>query len=209
MTVDSLDAVFFTVSFLVPGFVSSVVISMLVPRRTQSLEIRALEFLTLSCVNYAIWSWAFFLSFSYWKPTSHPYLTALGVVLVVLVSPLMLGLAIGRSAQKRWVARILRRLGFRTLHHIPTAWDFHFSRQKPYWVTVTLRDGARIHGFFGLQSFAGDDPEYRDLFIEAVFRVLETGEWAPVEDSGGVLITAEQIALVEFRKIEGIEYGDE
>jgi len=33
-----------------------------------------------------------------------------------------------------------------------------------------------------------------------------TGEWAPVEDSGGITIKAEQIAAVEFRKHLEVPY---
>jgi len=55
--------VFFTVGFLVPGFVWSAVLSLLVPSRRAATEIRFLEFLTLSCLNHGLWSWAVFMIF--------------------------------------------------------------------------------------------------------------------------------------------------
>ena len=61
MTFDSFEAVVFTAGFLVPGFVWSAVLSMLVPRRTGGTEVRFLEVLTLSCVNNGLWSWVFIL----------------------------------------------------------------------------------------------------------------------------------------------------
>jgi len=66
--------------------------------------------------------------------------------------------------------------------------------------------GGRLYGLFHSRSFAASDPDRRDLYLEAQFRPLETGEWAPVADTGGVLIMADQIAAIEFRKVEGEQY---
>jgi hypothetical protein len=81
------------------------------------------------------------------------------------------------------------------------AWDWLFSQEKPYWVTVTLKNGSRIFGLYGEHSRAGSDAERRDLYLEATFRLLPNGEWAPMEDTAGALIMPEQIAVLEFRKV--------
>ena len=201
MTISSFEAVFFTVGFLVPGFVWSAVLSMLLPRRGIGTEIRFLEFLTLSCLNHGLWSWAWFLIFQAELMETHPYWTALLLAVIIFVSPVVLGLASAGLQQKEWAGRFLRRLGFRTIHPIPTAWDWQFSRANPYWVLVTLKNGSRVYGFYGEKSFAGDDPGHRDLYLEATYRLLPNGEWAPVEDTGGILVMSDQIALIEFRKI--------
>jgi hypothetical protein len=44
------------------------------------------------------------------------------------------------------------------------------------------------------------------LYIEAVFRLLETEEWAPVEDSAGILIAPDEISAIEFRKVAEVPY---
>ena len=44
------------------------------------------------------------------------------------------------------------------------------------------------------------------MYLEAQFRPLDTGDWAPVEDTGGVLIMADQIAAIEFRKLAEENY---
>jgi hypothetical protein len=94
------------------------------------------------------------------------------------------------------------------VHQIPTAWDFHFSRALPYWTVVTLKDGSRVYGLFGYRSFAGDDPKERDIFLESVYTLRNDGEWLPVEGSGGILIKADQVAAIEFRKLEEVSYDD-
>jgi hypothetical protein len=82
-----------------------------------------------------------------------------------------------------------------------SAWDWLFSQQKPYWVEVTLKNGSRILGLYDERSFAGKEPECRDLYLEAAYRRLENGEWAPLEDTAGILIMSDQIAVLEFRKV--------
>ncbi len=206
MTLTSLDAVLFTVAFLVPGFVWSGVLSMLVPRKAVPDNVRFLEFLTFSCLNNGFWAWALFLIFKTGFIDDHPGWASLCLYGIVFLSPLGLGLACGWLQQSEIVGRSLTRFGFRTIHPAPTAWDWHFGQTKPYWVLVTLKNGEQVYGLFGTKSFAGDDPNHRDLYIEAVFRLLETEEWAPVEDSAGILIAPDEIAAIEFRKVEEESY---
>ncbi|MFB3138614.1 MAG: DUF6338 family protein, partial [Phycisphaerales bacterium] len=137
MTFDSFDTVFFTAAFLVPGFIWSAVLSMLVPRKSTAVQLRMMELLTLSCINYGLWSWALFLLFRGEFIDRHLYLSAGFLFAIVFILPTLLGLVSGLLTQKNAVAWFLGRFGFRTVHAIPTAWDRHFARLKPYWVLVT------------------------------------------------------------------------
>lgn len=206
MTFSNFDAVFFSATFLVPGFICSAVVSMMVPRRASAANARVLEFLTFSCINYGVCSWAIYLLFYSHSPLPKG-ITVAGIVAITLVSPIVLGLVLGYLAQRNWPAKFLARFGFRTIHPIPSAWDLQFGRNQPYWLIVTLRNGSRILGLYGLQSFAGDEPGNRDLYLESTYRMVEeTGEWAPVKDSGGVLIMADQIAVIEFFRMHEVNY---
>jgi hypothetical protein len=199
MSFPSFDAVYFTAGFLVPGFIWSGVLTLLLPRRVVGTDVRFLEFLTLSCINHGLWAWALFWIFKTGFLEEHPYWSGLCLGGIILVSPVGLGLLSALLQQRETVGRFLRRLGFRTVHPAPTAWDWHFSRGKPYWMLATMKNGSRVYGFFGEQSFAGDAPEHRDLYLEATYRLLQNGEWAPVEDTAGVLMMPDQIAAIEFR----------
>lgn len=130
------------------------------------------------------------------------------VFVIVFVSPVLLGVTSGWLRQKGRVALLLGRFGINTIHPIPTAWDYQFSSGLPYWLIVTRPDGSRVYGLFGYRSFAGDDPRERDLYMEAVYTLTPTAEWAPVEDSGGILLRSDQIAAIEFRKVPEIDYEE-
>jgi len=72
MAIDSFEVVFFTVGFLVPGFIWSAVLSMLVPSRQASTQVQFLGFLSLSCINHGLWLWALFLVFTTGFVAAHP-----------------------------------------------------------------------------------------------------------------------------------------
>jgi len=203
MVLQSFEVVFFTAGFLVPGLVWSAVLSMLMPAGTKSKDTRFVEFLTLSCINHGLWSWALFPVFKTGFLERQPWWSGAILFGIMFVSPAFLGVVTGWLQQKEAIGRFLRSLGLRSVHPIPCAWDWHFGRLKPYWVVVTMKDGSRVRGLFHSRSFAGSDPERRDLYLEAQYRLLETGEWAPVEDTGGVLVMGSEIAAIEFREFGG------
>lgn len=171
MELNSGTAVLFTAAFLMPGFVWSAVLSMFLSRKAKQADNRFLEFFTLSCINNSIW-FALFLYFAiedYF--TRHPAIGSVWVFVALFVSPLLLGVLSAKMAQTDVFARLLRRLGFRTVHYIKSAWDWHFSRQQPLWAVVTLKDGSVVYGCYGSNSFAGDDP--RDIYLEKVYKPEE------------------------------------
>lgn len=209
MTFTTFDAVLYTIGFLVPGFIWSATLAMLVPIREPPQHVGLLNYLTLSAINHGLWSWALFPMFSTTFVKDHPAWSGLILFIEGFVSPVCLGLFTARLQQRRSIARFLQRVGFRTIDRTPTAWDWQFRREKPYWILVTLKNGSRIYGLFSSESFAGDDPDNHDIYIEKVYRQIgdeEYNEWAPVEDSAGALISASEISVIEFRKVEDFDY---
>ena len=133
MTFSSFEVVFFTAGFLVPGFVWSAVLSMVVPRRSEPPQIRVLEYLTLSCINHGLWSWALYAMFASGWASRNSFLSGVCLFGIILLSPVALGLLSGYLQQREAVAGFFRSLGLRTIHATPQAWDWHFSRQELHW----------------------------------------------------------------------------
>lgn len=61
MTVTSFAAIFYTLTFVIPGFIWASVFDRLVPRRAHAERTQLLRLLLLSSVNYALWSPLIFL----------------------------------------------------------------------------------------------------------------------------------------------------
>ncbi len=209
MTFGTFDALVLTILFAVPGFIWWWVHGALVPRRPTDVQVRLLGFLALSCVNNAIWSPLLAFVFATGFFGQHPIGAAAILIIPTLLSPIAAGLLTGRAYQREWPARCFARFGLGTVHQIPTAWDYQFSRQLPFWIVVTLKDNSRVFGLFHAHSFAGDDPAERDLYIERVYAPDEHGAWLPVQGSAGILIKASSIAAIEFLRLQEIDYGDQ
>jgi uncharacterized protein DUF6338 len=62
---------------------------------------------------------------------------------------------------------------------------------------VTLTDGT-VSGVFGDMSFASSDPTERDLYIEEIWDVSESGEWTRRPERVGILIPSKEIKSVQF-----------
>jgi hypothetical protein len=70
MTITSVDAVFYTLMFVVPGFVGYSVFSILVPGRATDASL--LRFFTFSCYNYALWAGPIYWAISRGLPAKWP-----------------------------------------------------------------------------------------------------------------------------------------
>lgn len=203
MTITGFDMLFYTVGFVVPGFVWCSMVSMLIPQKGEQTQTSFLRFLTFSCVNYALWSWLIYLLIKSEFFADHAVCSAAAWGVITLISPVVLGLLTGHFSQSEMVLRFLRRLGLNPMHPIPTSWEYKFGNTtSPVWVLVTLNDGRRVAGIFGSRSFASSEAPERDIYIQQLFSIPDEGPWQAVPRSDGILIKHDQIQTIEFRYCE-------
>jgi hypothetical protein len=190
---NSLDAIYLALGFLVPGLVMVFVRAQFTTGRIPPPKDSLLTYLALSVVYYA-----------FLLPAVGPvlrieagYFKALAWLVMVFVGPALLGLLLGLNARHGYARSLFRRLGLATVHVMPTAWDWKLGGADAHWVMVTLKDGTRFSGFFGAVSFASSDPTERDLYIEQVYDVDDENQWTP-KPGCSVLIAAGEIQTIEF-----------
>ncbi|HUV05128.1 MAG TPA: DUF6338 family protein [Armatimonadota bacterium] len=191
------EVTLYTAVFVLPGFVIYSVVSKLVilGRRNQSTSV--LSFLVLTVVNYAIWFIPLRNSITHkWFKVS-PGWTELFYILVMLVSPALIGLLMGAAIQKRWLEKLLDQMKLASVDPTPTAWDWVLANKGQEWVIVTLKNGIIL---YGVHRFASSDPAERDVFLDEVYQVGSDGRWEPVPDSSGVLIKGDEIVSIEFKR---------
>jgi hypothetical protein len=118
---------------------------------------------------------------------------------LTLAGPALFGLLLGIWAQKECGVWIADRIGLSTIHVIPAAWDWRFSKMPRggIFVMVTLTSGERVAGLFGARSFASSDAAERDLYIEEEYDV-DGDEWKARPAKVGALIPVKEIRYVEF-----------
>lgn len=196
MTIDSLDVVFYTCIFLLPGFVIKCVIDALIPPVRYNETKYFFSCLLYSIVNCAIWSWVYILvapiainnSVAYW----------LLLLSITIVGATILAFLIGLIRQKKVTEWLFSKIKVHKVHPIPTAWDYFFSKQEEAWIIVTLKNGKTVYGKYSTESFASSDYEERDLYIEKTYSISEDMSWIEDEASKGILISKDEIETIEF-----------
>jgi len=131
---DSVQALTLLIVFFMPGFIAGKVFELCFPRGEVPERLRLLEYLTLSLVNYAFWSWLIVLVIRGQLWWEHPWCFALSTLLVVFLSPVGLGLLIAIATERNWFQGLARRLGIQAPSHVGTAWEWFFRqyrRNKP------------------------------------------------------------------------------
>lgn len=197
--VTSVEALFVALAFIVPGFIISLVRSQFSVSRSVRPSEQVLGYVTLSALNYALFSWLVYILVATEFAAKHPAWAAFFWFTVILIGPAAIGMALAVIIQRDWLHTIFARLRMQPIHIVPAAWDYQFGRMtKPHWLLVKLKDGSTAAGYFGMRSFASSDPHERDIFIQQVYLVDPEGEWQQMSEGHSMLIAREQIAVVEF-----------
>lgn len=101
-----------------------------------------------------------------------------------------------------------RLLGFD--HPTRTAWDWVFSRKKPFYMIVFLKTRGegntpvKMVGYYGGNSYVTSHPHEPEVFLERVHRLNSDGTIGlPIPDTDGMLIRSAEIERVEFLTFPG------
>lgn len=187
-------SVFALIMFFVPGFISIKVYDLFVATDNRDFSKSSLfEAIAYSSLNYAL-----VLPIGYY--VFHILESSLNIVTIVgsfsLISlfftPAIWG-ALSAYAPQYWpLKRILD-------HPAKKPWDYVFSKREPYWILIHLKNGGRIGGKYGRDSFASSYPADEQIYLQEVWEIDENGQFLePIEDSKGVIVSAEDIELIEF-----------
>lgn len=198
MTIDSLEVVYYTSIFILPGFLIKDIIKSMTPSAKTSDSIYFLSCLAYSITNCAIWSWLYNILYQNRNTLLSWYWVL--VVLSTLICASLLAIVLGFIKQKEVLSKVLNKTNVNYINPTPTAWDYYFAKQKPSWVIVTLLEGSKIYGRFDSSSFASSDRDERDIYIEEVYGIDKENNWIKNELSDGVLVSKSNIKTIEFMK---------
>jgi hypothetical protein len=159
---------------------------------------------------HLVWSWRTWqlaqdLAGGHWR--HHLGELVVWVILVLLVSPIALGLAVNemlrRAEERGSLAWWHLALGGRDARD---AWDYGFQRAAAAgaWVLVHLKSGdpaypRMVLGKFGQHSAIGQTPAEHDLFLQELWSVDDLGNpIARVDPSRGMWVAKAEIAEIYF-----------
>lgn len=116
----------------------------------------------------------------------------------LLGGAIVFGVLIGLNASIGVTRWLLRHCGLHLPHALDSAWDWKFQNFPASRVTLTLKDGSRIHGWCGAGSFIGSDPKDRNIYLVQVYDVDDQGNWTMKIPGKGVYITGGEVRIIEF-----------
>lgn len=71
---------------------------------------------------------------------------------------------------------------------------------------IHLKNGQMVGGFYGPDSYATSFPNHGDIYLEAVYRVDETGTFVePIESTQGLLISRDEYSYIELLSVPEVE----
>lgn len=207
MTVNSLDVIYYTFAFIVPGYIIDEIIDKISPVKTEKTDIRFLRCLLYSVINYVVWAaWGIRLINKFFK-NKEDITYWLVVALAVIVSGAITGFVIGIIKAKRLSAKILNpmllKMNIALKHPAPTAWDYQFNKLQSgcgEWVIVRLKSGETVYGRYGTGSFSSSEETERDIYLERTYSWSDNGAWIETDRSDGIWISPNEISTIEFIK---------
>ena len=178
---------------MVPGFIIDSIYRSCVPQE----DVKS-ESALLSTINYAVvFPVLIFIS-------EIPYINSHGTIrfyislLVIFIFSVAIALIISVISNKGWIRTLLQKMGIHTTHVVPTAWDYQFKKEEPRYLTIYLKDGGIVFGYWGADSFASSLRDNKDIFLEKIFDVNEDNEWVEITQNNGLWIPVESVKYIEF-----------
>ncbi len=181
----TIQSLLIIILFIMPGFIISKVISLLVPslEKEKSEGSLILQAITFSCINYALSFWLLLLLYE------KKDLWWLLSIIVLILSPILIGFITSNIIKKT----------FLNIKLTVSAWDYYFSGEESAWILITLKDGTRIGGFFSKNSFAST--RGCDIYIEEVWKIDQGKFSSKIEDTDGCIVKNDEIKYIEFFRI--------
>ena len=182
----------FFIAFVVPGFIAIKAYELLFPARHEEASKKLIDAVSYSCLNYAILLWPIYLIETNSISTRSPILYFLFWWFVLFIAPVALVLIWRLFRQWGLVQRLIP-------HPVQKPWDYVFSQGKTYWIIVKLKNGEKIAGKYGLNSFASSAPSEEQIYLEEEWMLSKDGGFdRPAEQSAGIVVLSSEIQSVEF-----------
>lgn len=180
------------IAFVVPGFIAIKVYELLSPSQRLDSSKQLVDAVSYSCVNYGILFYPIYLVERYKICEYHSNLYFFFYSIVLFLFPIILVFVWKKIRELDCIQQY-------TPHPIQKPWDYVFGKRESYWVIVTLKNGEKIAGMYGLNSFASSAPAEEQLYLEEHWLLnAEGGFDRPAEQTSGIIILSSEILTVEL-----------
>lgn len=190
--------------FLIPGFVSTLIINTIIVRKEKDNLSKIIEALVFSFIIYVIMSMVngersvLISSEQINNKTVYAVSYNSSVIIPVAILSLMLPILLGFLSTTDIHMKLLRKLKITNKTARETVWLDVFTEQKRY-VIVNLFDGRRI---FGWPMYYSNNPEEGCLYLYNAAWINDEGKYINLKIHGLFLVKKDNIESVEFTLID-------
>lgn len=196
MDIWEVDKLVLFIAFVVPGFISLKTYALLQPTQVRDTSQQLVDAVAYSSINYALLIGPIYAVELLGLRDTHPILYVFFYVAVLLLAPICW--AVGFLWLRK--TRLLQRS---VVHPTGKPWDFVFEQRLCYWVVATLNDGRRIGGYYGPESFASNNPEPEQIYLQESWVLNDAGGFERVRvNTAGIIILGKEIATLELFHVE-------
>lgn len=183
--------------FALPGFISLQVWSLIVPTAERPLKELIPEAIGFGILNAVVGAPLIIAIAPANIWTLYPLLL-LTLIALPTAWPFILKWGLGKLSTADIILKQAR-----------NGWDAAFLKREPLFVIVHLKDGRRIGGYYGYNSFAGVYPASGHLYLETLWRLDEEGKFLDLlPDSRGIVLRPEDYHFIELLRASE-EQGNE
>lgn len=175
------------VAFALPGFISLQVWSMISPASDRTFLDKLPEAIAFGVLNAVVVA-----PLVVWIAPTNLVVWYILLVVGLVALPAMWPFVVRQALETLFRFHII-------LNPAHNGWDAAFRRREPYFVIVHLKDGRRIGGYYGYQSYAGVYPASGHLYLESVWTLDAAGHFiSVVPDSRGIVLRPEDYQFIEL-----------
>ena len=178
--------------FVIPGFVSLKAYEILFHATQKNVSNLLVEAITYSCINYAILFVFIYQVERLNLKNNYPVSYGIFYGFVFFIAPIIWVIALKSLRLCKWMQKWLP-------HPTAKAWDYVFGKRKPYWVIINLKDGKKIAGLYGFDSFTTSGDNKEEIYLEKTWKLNKSGGFDRERvNSEGILVISSEIESLEF-----------
>lgn len=176
--------------FVTPGFVFLRLYEIFFPSEKSASQ-QVINLVSHSVINYALLSVPIVLFLNSIYKDDQFYLMLFGSF-CIFIFPALLAIFVKCMRQTQFLQNHMP-------HPVDSSWNYYFSRREQCYLVVLLKDGSKVAGFFGGNSFASNTPGPIHLYVEKEWLLNDDGSFdREVNGSKGFLLLSTDIIKLEF-----------
>jgi len=187
-----IENIFILTILFVPGFIYLKAYRLFIAETKTDFSKDLYEAIGFSFLNAIIFSYPLYTLNCSHLLEQNPFFYFLIMLLIILVAPILGAIIFSRISQTKWFGKFM-------INPTKSAWDSFFARRESYYVKITLKDGRKIGGKYGKNSYSSTYPNPKEIFIEEHWLLDKNNDFdVKEEQTEGILITENEISTIEF-----------